>query len=145
MGMPKKSKPAKRTHGGRAQIGGSPQGPIYKQKPPMERGVHAASTTTSPTTLKRPKVRAPNTDFVQATPVPATPFELREDGSIIPGTPHPDPLPAGEGIINPAWRKSEAVSIRQTAAKISPSPGGEGRGDLTPIAGHIISRVLPLV
>jgi site-specific DNA-methyltransferase (adenine-specific) len=55
----------------------------------MERGVHAASTTTSPTTLKRPKVRAPNTDFIQATPVPATPFVLREDGSI--GAPVSDP------------------------------------------------------
>jgi len=124
--VPKKSKPAKRPHGGRAQIGGCPQGPIYKQKPPSGRAVlprrpnKKADQQVSPTSKN---------DFVQATAVPAAPFELREDGSIIPGTPHPDPLPAGEGIINPARRKSEAVSIQQTAAKISPSERAGVRAD----------------
>jgi hypothetical protein len=126
--VPKKSKPAKRPHGGSPQIGGSPQdggraqAPIYKQKPP--KGVASALRAEI-----EPQARPYNADLPNAHIIAAAPFELREDGSIIPGTPHPDPLPAGEGIINPAWRKSEAVSIRQTAAKISPSPGGEGRGE----------------
>jgi site-specific DNA-methyltransferase (adenine-specific) len=100
--VPKKSKPAK---GGR---------PLYKQTPAKPNLVGRAS---------------PRAEEEIGQPIPAAHFALREDGSIVPAAPHPDPLPVGEGIINPARRKSETVSIRQTTAKISPSPGGEGRGE----------------
>ncbi len=57
--------------------------PLYRTKPPPpERGVHAASTSELPTTLKRTKVRAPENDFVHADPITPATFELREDGTI---------------------------------------------------------------
>jgi hypothetical protein len=74
-----------------------------------------------------PPTEKSNLDFVQTTPIPAAPFELREDGSIAPSA--SDPLPAGAGTVNPARHKSKPVLIRQVTAKVSPSPGGEGRGE----------------
>jgi hypothetical protein len=70
--VPKKSKPAKRP-----KIGGRAQAPLYKSKPPIGKS---------------------NLDFVHAHPISTAPFELREDGSIQLLSPHPDPLPHGEGI-----------------------------------------------
>ena len=101
--MPKKSKPAKRLA-------------FYKSPPPKDRA-------------RSPHRAAAGSENQPYHPLPAAPFELREDGSIVPTAPYPDPLPAGEGIVNSALRKSEAVSIRQTPANISPSPGGEGRDE----------------
>ena len=118
--------------------------PLYLQKPPPpERGIHAASTSKSPATLKRPEVRAPE-DFVHARPISTAPFELREDGSIA-AAPHPGPLPVGEGIIVPARRKSEPPPIRPTTGKISPSPGGEGRGEGGQIPNLIFSSDAPFL
>jgi hypothetical protein len=111
--VPKKSKPVK-------------QRPLYKQKPPKPKG----GRPQGPVLPRRPNKKAdqhvsPTTENNIGRPIPAAPFQLREDGSIVPAA----PLPVGEGIVNPARRKSEAVSIRQTTAKISPSPGEEDRGE----------------
>jgi hypothetical protein len=96
--VPKKSKPAK---------GGRPQGPLYKSKPP--KGVASALRADDgrPQGLE-PQARRYNDNIGQ--PVLPAHFALREDGSIVPAA--QDLLPAGEGIVNPARRKSETVSIR---------------------------------
>jgi DNA methylase len=68
---------------GRVQAPPKRPKPFYKQKPlpPPEHGIYAASTSKSSATLKRPEFRAPE-DFVHAEIIPASHFELREDGSI---------------------------------------------------------------
>ncbi|PYK97024.1 MAG: DEAD/DEAH box helicase, partial [Verrucomicrobia bacterium] len=54
---------------------------------------------------------------------------------VIPGCPHPDPLPRGEGtaialpVETPNALRHPPRVIPPMAAKISPSPGGEGRGE----------------
>jgi len=93
--------------------------PLYRQKSPAKKTSNRAGKSPA---------RRPAEDFVHAAPVVPAHFALREDGSIA-AAPHPDPLPAGEGMAKAAPRKSDNGSIRRPAAENSPSPGGEGWGE----------------
>jgi hypothetical protein len=80
--VPKKSKPAK-------------QRPLYKQKLPKLKGSRPQRPVLPRRFNKKADQQVSPTsknDFVQAKPIPAALFELREDGSIVPAAPHPDPL-----------------------------------------------------